>query len=180
METNEIDIKSKVFNVIRDARIKKYTDEEEELTQEGLTFLGMFNGKNSLKVESLKNLKLKIESLQKESWGEKRDYTNRDLMVELYSSAIVNFGGNFTPEMMDLYNELKQGCEGNIENIDEEIYLESISKLNNLSGMLTPDSANIAGIVGDRKNVIKFMRMENANIENKLIEVKPSKITGSF
>ena len=140
----------------------------------------MFNGKNSLKVESLKNLKLKIESLQKESWGEKRDYTNRDLMVELYSSAIVNFGGNFTPEMMDLYNELKQGCEGNIENIDEEIYLESISKLNNLSGMLTPDSANIAGIVGDRKNVIKFMRMENANIENKLIEVKPSKITGSF
>ncbi len=175
METNDGDIRSKVFNVIKDARIQKYTNEEEDLAEQRLTFIGMFNGENTLKKESLKNLKLKIENLEKDELAEKKDYTNRDLMVELYSSAIVNFGGRFTDEMKALYEELKQGIDGDKENIDEEIYLDSIAKLNDISNVLTPDKSNISGIVGDRKNVVKFMKIENANIENKLIEVKPPK-----
>ena len=104
--TNDEEMKSKVFNVIRNARIDKYVDEEEEIANEGLSFWGYLNGKNTLKIESLKNLRLKIEGLQKEREDAFKDYSNMDLMVALYSSAIVNFGGKFTPKMQELYNNL--------------------------------------------------------------------------
>ena len=173
--TNDEELKSKVFGVIRNARIEKYENEEKEIMDEGLTFLGYLNGKNTLKIESLKNLRLKIESLQKEQIDNKKEFTNKDLMVALYSSAIVNFGGNFTAEMKELYDKLKAGCEGDPNEIDEEIYLRAINELNDFSDVITPDSANITGVVGDRKNVIKFMKVENANLENQMVEVKPKK-----
>ena len=174
--TNDEEMKSKVFRVIRNARIEKYANEEKDITSEGLTLLGYFNGQNTLKIESLKNLKLKIESLQKEQIDNKTEFSNKDLMVALYSSAIVNFGGKFTDEMTAVYDELKAKCDGNPDEIDEEIYLRAINELNNFSDIITPEMANISGIVGDRKNLIKFMRVENANMESQMIEVKPKKI----
>jgi len=175
--TNDEEMKSKVFNVIRNARIDKYVDEEEEIANEGLTFWGYLNGKNTLKIESLKNLRLKIEGLQKEREDAFKDYSNMDLMVALYSSAIVNFGGKFTPKMQELYNNLKLGCEVNPEEIDEQVYLRCINELNDFSDVLTPQKANITGIIGDRKNVIKFMRAENASMESQMVEVKPRKFS---
>ncbi len=175
--TNDEEMKSKVFNVIRNARIDKYVNEEEEITSEGLTLWGYLNGKNTLKIESLKNLRLKIEGLQKEREDAYKDYNDMDLMVALYSSAIVNFGGKFTPEMQDLYNKLKNNCDGDPDEIDEQVYLRCINELNDFSGVLTPENANITGIIGDRKNVIKFMKAENASMESQMIEVKPRKFS---
>ena len=174
-KTNDYDIKQKVFNTIKNERIKKYTNEQKEITEEGLSFIGNFNGKNVLKIESLKNLKLKIEALQKEKPGKIMSYDDRELLVELYSSAIVNFGGKFTPEMKELYDSIKSRCECNPDTIDEEIYLESINRLNNQENLITPDAVGMTGAIGDRKNVIKFMRIENANIENQMIRVKNQK-----
>ena len=175
--TNDEEMKSKVFNVIRNARIDKYVNEEEEITSEGLTLWGYLNGKNTLKIESLKNLRLKIEGLQKEREDAYKDYNDMDLMVALYSSAIVNFGGKFTPEMQDLYNKLKNNCDGDPDEIDEQVYLRCINELNDFSGVLIPENANITGIIGDRKNVIKFMKAENASMESQMIEVKPRKFS---
>ena len=175
--TNDEEMKSKVFNVIRNARIDKYVNEEEEITSEGLTLWGYLNGKNTLKIESLKNLRLKIEGLQKEREDAYKDYNDMDLMVALYSSAIVNFGGKFTPEMQDLYNKLKNNCDGDPDEIDEQVYLRCINELNDFSGVLTPENANITGIIGNRKNVIKFMKAENASMESQMIEVKPRKFS---
>ena len=53
-----------VQNSIKSAKIQKYFREHEEVSEEGLTFLGYFNKKNDLQIEKLKNLKLKIQLLQ--------------------------------------------------------------------------------------------------------------------
>ena len=79
--------------------------------------------------------------------------------------------------MQELYNNLKLGCEGNPEEIDEQVYLRCINELNDFSDVLTPQNANITGIIGDRKNVIKFMRAENASMESQMVEVKPRKFS---
>ena len=64
-ETNDKDYKLIVFDTIKNDRIQKYMDEVQELTKNGLSFFGYFNGENTLTIESLNNLNLKIKKLQK-------------------------------------------------------------------------------------------------------------------
>jgi len=68
-ETNDKDYKLIVFDTIKNDRIQKYMDEVQELTEKGLSFFGYFNGENTLTIETLNNLNLKIKKLQKMRHG---------------------------------------------------------------------------------------------------------------
>ena len=83
----------KVQNIIKDAKIKKYVKESTDISSEGISFWGSFTGKNSLQLERMRNIKLRIELLQSQKIEVKEEYKETDMMADLYACAISEFGG---------------------------------------------------------------------------------------
>ena len=53
----------RVQKVIKNTKVKKYMDERAVISSEGMSFWGGITGKNSLQIERMKNIKLKMELL---------------------------------------------------------------------------------------------------------------------
>lgn len=167
-----------VQNAIKNAKIQKYFTERYEISQEGLTFFGYFNKKNDLQIERLKNLKLKIELLQIANIEEKDKYDSKELMSDLYACAIADLAGNFTTEMSSLYNEIKLECNDDIE---EEVYKMALTKISNSKNYLPViHQEKHFGIFGDTKAQIEYLRLENQNIENQIVNERGSKFDTEF
>lgn len=168
-----------VQNSIKNAKIQKYFKEHEEISKEGLTFLGYFNKKNDLQIEKLKNLKLKIQLLQTEKIEYKDNYDNKEMMSDLYACAIGDLTGKFTPEMSELYNKLKSECEDN--NLEEKVYKLAAQKIANSKNYLPiVHLEKNFGIFGNTKTQIEFLKLENRNIENKIVMERGSKFDTEF
>ncbi len=167
-----------VQNVIKNAKIQKYFRERDEISKEGLTFLGYFNKKNDLQIERLRNLKLKIELLQTAKIEEKDKCDSKELMSDLYACAIADLAGNFTTEMSNLYNEIKLGCNSDVE---EEIYKMALTKISNSKNYLPIiHKAKHFEIFGDTKAQIEYLKLENQNIENQIVAERGSKFDTEF
>lgn len=167
-----------VQNAIKNAKIQKYFRERDEISNEGLTFLGYFNKKNDLQIERLKNLKLKIELLQTAKIEEKDRCDSKELMSDLYACAIADLAGNFTSEMSNLYNEIKLECSSDIE---EEVYKMALTKISNSKNYLPViHKAKHFEIFGDTKAQIEYLKLENQNIENQIITERGSKFETEF
>lgn len=171
----------KVQNAIKSAQVQKYFKEHEELSQEGLSFWGSFNGKNNLQIEKLKNLKLKIELLQTTKIEEKES-TAKEMLADLYASAIADLTGKFTPEMSNLYNEIKLNCKDeNQGELEEEVYKLALEKIENSKNYLPiVHKEKSFGIFGNTKSQIEFLKLENKNIENQIIINRGNKFETEF
>ena len=70
--SNKIDDKEKrnlylkSQNIIKNAKIEKYMQDREVIANEGLSFFGVLTGRNSLQIQRIENIKLKIELLQRD------------------------------------------------------------------------------------------------------------------
>ena len=165
-----INLYIKVQNVIKNAKIKKYANESKAISSEGITFWGAFSGKNSLQLEKMRNIKLKMELLQAQKIETKEDYEEKDMMADLYACAVSEFGGNFTKEMKKIYNTVKRNCyEEKIT--DEQIQGLAREKITSEQQSYLPilHQEKTKGFFGETKNQIEFYKIENKKLENQIV-----------
>lgn len=171
----------KVQNIIKDAKIKKYVKESSEISSEGISFWGAFTGKNSLQLERMRNVKLKIELLQSQKIAIKEEYEEKDMMADLYACAISEFGGKFTNEMQNVYNQVKESCKENETVTDENVQdlaLKKVAKGQSYLPIIHQEKTK--GIFGDIKTQIEFYKIENKRLENQIILERGKSQFGTF
>lgn len=166
----ERDLYIKAHDVIKRAKIMKYLREKDIISEEGLTFLGNFNGKNTLQYERIRNVKLKIELAHTEKIEVRNDYKIIDTLVEMNSCAINEFSGKMPDEMQKLYNDIRTNyCDNEIT--DETIYEVSCKKVNCEQSFLpVVHQEKTRGVFADRKVQINFYRIENQKLEDLIIK----------
>lgn len=170
----------KVQNVIKDAKIKKYVKESDSISAEGISFWGGFTGKNALQLERMKNVKLRIELLQSKKVEVKENYEKADMMADLYACAISEFSGNFTKEMQNMYDVVKEKCE-NKEFSEENIHNLARKKVaDGQSYLPVIHQEKPKGIFGDIKMQIQFYKIENQKLENQIILERGKSQFGTF
>lgn len=161
----------KVQNAIKNAKLEKYLSDKDKISEEGITFWGGFTGKNSLQIEKLRNVKLKIELVQAEKIGDKAEFETEELLADLFACSISELGGKFNEEMEILYKELKTKSE--IEkknNSDEYIYELACKKIENGQSYLPIiHEEKPKGIFGDIRVQTSFLKLENKKLENEII-----------
>lgn len=170
----------RVQNVIKDAKIKKYVKESSAISSEGISFLGTFTGKNSLQLEKMKNIKLKIELLQSQKIETKETYEEKDMMADLYACAVTEFAGNFTNEMKKMYNTVKRNCyEEKIT--DEQVQGLARKKIiGEQSCLPIIHQEKTKGALGKTRNQIEFYKTENKRLENQIILERGKGQFGTF
>lgn len=166
-EKRNLYIKSQ--NIIKNAKIEKYMQDRDVIASEGLTFFGVLTGKNSLQIQRIENIKLKIELLQSQKIEEKKEYQMEDILADLYSCAISELNGKFTNEMKSMYNKIKEDyCDEAIS--DEEIYKLVCEKVDkNQSYLPVIHKEKSKGIFGDIKVQIDFLKLENQKLQNQIV-----------
>lgn len=158
----------KVQNIIKDVKIKKYVKESNSISSEGISFLGSFTGKNTLQLEKMKNVKLRIELLQSKKIEAKENYEQVDMIADLYACAFSELGGNFTKDMQSVYDFIKDNCEENIN--DEEIQNLARKKITEGQSYLPIiHQEKPKGVFGDIKMQIEFYKIENQRLQNQII-----------
>ncbi len=168
---NKTNLYMRVQSAIKTAKLDKYISDKEKIAEEGITFLGGLTGKNSLQIEKLKNVKLKIELLQTEKLGSKSEFETEDLLADLFACAISELSGKFSPEMEQLYKQLKEKSENeNKPNSDEYIYELACKKIDNSQSYLPIiHEEKPKGIFGDIRVQTNFLKLENKKLENEII-----------
>ena len=168
---NKTNLYMRVQSAIKTAKLDKYISDKEKIAEEGITFLGGLTGKNSLQIEKLKNVKLKIELLQTEKLGSKSEFETEDLLSDLFACAISELSGKFSPEMEQLYKQLKEKSENeNKPNSDEYIYELACKKIDNSQSYLPIiHEEKPKGIFGDIRVQTNFLKLENKKLENEII-----------
>ncbi len=171
----------KVQNIIKDAKIKKYVKESSEISSEGISFWGSFTGKNSLQLERMRNVKLRIELLQSQKIEIKEEYKETEMMADLYVCAMSELGGKFTNEMQNVYNQVKESCKGEVtdEKI-QDIALRKAATTNVQSYLPIIHQEKAKGIFGDIKTQIEFYKIENRKLENQIILERGKSQFGTF
>lgn len=166
-EKRNLYIKSQ--NIIKNAKIEKYMQDREVIANEGLTFFGVLTGKNSLQIQRIENIKLKIELLQSQKIEDKKEYQMEDILADLYSCAISELNGKFTNEMKSIYNKIKEDyCDAKVS--DEEIYKLVCEKVDkNQSYLPVIHKEKSKGIFGDIKVQIDFLKLENQKLQNQIV-----------
>lgn len=159
----------KVQNIIKNARIEKYMQDRDNIAKEGLTFWGALTGKNSLQIQRIENIKLKIELLQTQKIEEKEEYTATDMLADIYSCAISELNGRFTEQMKSMYEKIKHKYPNEVLS-DDEIYKLVCDKVENSQDYLPIiHKENAKGIFGDIKVQINFFKMENKKLKNQIV-----------
>lgn len=159
----------KVQNIIKDAKMNKYVKESSDISLEGISFWGTFTGKNSLQLERIRNVKLRIELLQSQKIEIKEEYKGLEMMADLYACAISELGGKFTNEMKTVYNEVKEACKED-DITDDKIQDLALKKVaNGQSYLPIIHKEKPKGIFGDIKTQIEFYKIENKKLENQII-----------
>ena len=172
--SNKIDDKEKrnlylkSQNIIKNAKIEKYMQDREVIANEGLSFFGVLTGRNSLQIQRIENIKLKIELLQSQKIEDKNEYEITDILADLYSCAISELNGKFTNEMKSMYNKIKENyCDETVS--DDEIYKLVCEKVDkNQSYLPIIHKEKSRGIFGDIKVQIDFLKLENKKLQNQI------------
>lgn len=171
----------KVHEVIKDAKMQKYAEDSCNIKSEGITFLGNFTGKNSLQLERIKNVKLKIELLQSQKVRPQLEYDTQDMMADIYACAISDLGGKFTHAMRTTYDEIKV-TYGHEDVTDEKMYELAAKKVTQGQSYLPVihKEKTLGSIFGDIKTQIEYFRLENRKLENEIILERGKSQFGTF
>lgn len=161
-----------VQNAIRNVKISKYINESKSIVAEGTSFWGAINGENTLQLERIRNINLKMELLQCKRIEYSEEYTLKDMLADLYACATMELNGKFTPEMKKIYNKIKEQYywenDGHIS--DKELCKLAYKKIDDSQSYLPiihKEKKN--GIFGDTKVQLNFYRVENEKLEEKII-----------
>ncbi|MBR3881868.1 MAG: hypothetical protein IKJ36_01205 [Clostridia bacterium] len=183
-DTNENAMKKlyfKVYDVIKDAKMQKLAVDSCNIKAEGISFIGNFTGKNTLQLERIKNVKLKIELLQSKKVRPQSEYDTKDMMADIYACAISDLGGNFTYAMRSTYEEIKTKF-GHEDITDEKMYELAARKVTQGQSYLPVihKEKSLGAIFGDIKTQIEYFRLENKKLENEIILERGKSQFGTF
>lgn len=159
----------KVQRILKNARIEKYMEDRDIIAKEGLTFWGALTGKNSLQIQRIENIKLRIELLQTQKIEEKSEYEPIDMLADIYSCAISELNGQFSEQMKSIYNHIKiKYCDESIS--DEDVYKLVCDKVeDNQKYLPIIHKEKTKGIFGDIKVQINFLKAENKKLQNQIV-----------
>ncbi len=158
----------KAQNAIKNAKIQKYMNDREIVAKEPISFWGVITGKNSLQLQRIENIKLKIELLETQKIKEKAEYDPKDILADLYSCAISELNGKFTNEMKNIYDEVNEKyCDNSVS--EENIYKLISEKVDNSQTYLPVIHKETKGIFGDIKVQIDFFKLENKKLQDQII-----------
>lgn len=176
-EREEVDVSTKekrelymkVQRILKNAKIEKYMEDRDLIAKEGLTFWGALTGRNSLQIQRIENIKLKIELLEAQRIEEKDNYEPIDMLADIYSCAISELNGKFSEQMRSIYNQIKiKYCKEDIS--DDDIYMLVFNKVeHNQNYLPTIHKEKSRGIFGDTKTQIEFFKMENKKLQNQIV-----------
>lgn len=111
-EQSEFELKKNLYNkvqkIMAEAKIEKYSQEKEKVAEEKIGFFGKLMGKQKLQNEKINQLDLKMKLAKVKKPEEKEKYSVRDMLSDLYVCAKTELNGQFTPEMEELYDEMKE------------------------------------------------------------------------
>lgn len=163
------DLYFKVQRILKNARIEKYMEDRDIIAKEGLTFWGALTGKNSLQIQRIENIKLRIELLQAQRIEEKDEYNPIDMLADIYSCAISELNGQFSEQMRSIYNQIKiKYCDESIS--DDDIYKLVCDKVeNNQKYLPVIHNEKTKGVFGDIKVQINFLKIENQKLQNQIV-----------
>lgn len=91
----------KVQGAIKVAKIWSYGNQIEILEEERSNIIDKITGKDLLKREQIRGLKLKIQK-EKEAVLKKEKYPIKEMMTDIFYTSKHNLNGKFTPEMKEL------------------------------------------------------------------------------
>ena len=166
----EREVYMKAHDIIKRAKIMKYLREKDIISEEGLTFWGHFNGKNSLLYERIRNVKLKIELAHTEKVEVRNEHKIVDTLAEINTCALNEFSGKMTDEMKTFYDDVRTNyCDEDIT--DDYIYELSCKKANASQNFLpVVHQEKSKGVFADRKVQIEFYRLENKKLEDLILK----------
>ena len=166
----------RVGQVLQNARLKKYSQEKAELQGKKIGFIGKLLGKEDLRQEQLKNLDLKIQLARSPIPAPQGEPHIREMLADMYICAIQDLGGNYTPEMQSLNdNMVTYFGNGNNGKFTKE-YIQEIAR-QKMSREARPGS-NLPTIKGKSKGFgkskaqIQTLRQENSFIAQKLSSIR--------
>lgn len=166
---NKRELYLKAQNAIKNARIDKYMDDREIIAKDKLTFWGAITGRNTLQLQRIENIKLRIELIQTQRIKEPKDYNATEMLADLYSCAISELNGKFTNEMKKIYDEIKEKYEEECM-ADEEIFKLVCEKVDKGQSYLPSlHMEKTKGILGDIKIQIKFWKQENKKLQDQIV-----------
>ena len=166
----------RVGQVLQNARLKKYSQERAELQGQKIGFIGKLLGKEDLRQEQLNNLDLKIQLARYPIPEPQGEPHIREMLADMYICAIQDLGGNYTPEMQSLNdNMVTYFRNGNNGKFTKE-YIQEIAR-QKMSREARPGS-NLPTIKGKSKGFgkskaqIQTLRQENSFIAQKLSSIR--------
>lgn len=173
-----------VRKVIKNVKYNNYLRQRDEVSKEGLSFFGNISGRNDLQIERMKNIKLKMELLEAEKDNYKFDTDEHQMLVDLYSCALLELGGKLNNEMKAIYNKIKDYyMEITLEDIpDEVIYEMACNQISNDQNTLpVVYNAKQKGLIfGSIRNQIAVYKMENAKLMNQIVLERGKNEIGNF
>lgn len=155
----------RVHKVIQNARIKKYTKEQEEISSEKVGIFGRLLGRDILKEEKLRNINLKIKSEQTSTPKIETKCSVQDILSEIYASAISEFDGQFTPEMAEIFTTIKSAYSSHNFS-DEEISNLAMQRITDRQKEILPSvPSKKVGFFRKNKAQAEELRIENKRLQ---------------
>ena len=167
---NEIkrNLYQKVHKTLREARMQKYTQEKEEIANEKIGFLGRLTGKSRLQEERKNQVQLKLELAKQRSPEKQEKYDVADMLVAMQVCAKTELDGKFSPEMADLYAQIRSFYPIREEEIEKKTQLKIREQQNQLPSVKMAKT----GFFGKRKAQIEALEQENSYLKQQVIEEK--------
>lgn len=171
---------AKVQEVLKEARIQKYTAEKDEIEGESIGFLGRLFGKEKLRERRLENVDLKIELAQKSTSLERETYSVRQILVDMHICANTELGGEFTPEMQELYQAIMETYGAKNKDIFSERNIRQLvsERQRQASNQTTAELPVVQGnrprIFGKTKAQTNMVELENQGLKQKLLRLRTS------
>ncbi|MCI9246766.1 MAG: hypothetical protein HFJ30_06570 [Clostridia bacterium] len=176
----EEEIKRRVYDrvqsVIQQARVQSYTAEKENIQGESIGFLGKLFGKEQLREKRLENLDLKIELAQRNVLPENDEYSIRQMLVDMHICASTELGGEFTPEMQELYQAIMDTYGEKNKDILSERNVRRLVSQRQASNQATAELPVVRGnrprIFGKTKAQSNMVELENQGLKQKLLRLR--------
>lgn len=176
----EAEIKRRVYDrvqtVIQQARVQKYTAEKESIQGENIGFLRKLFGKEQLREKKLENLDLKIELAQRNVLPENDEYSIRQMLVDMHICASTELGGEFTPEMQELYQAIMNTYGEKNKDILSERNIRRLVSQRQASNQTTAELPVVRGnrprIFGKTKAQANMVELENQGLKQKLLRLR--------
>lgn len=168
------ELHGKVEQAINQAKVQKYLQERDAVQNEPIGFFGKLTGKEKLRAEKLRNLDLKIELARSSTDKEQEHYSVREMLADMHVCATMELGGQFTPEMRQVYDLMKSTFKDTKQGEFTEDYIRGIANrkmldMQDQKSGLPAVQTKVPRFFGKTKAQTDLLENENVGLERKIL-----------